>query len=76
MNALKVYLTGLMLTLILTDIGKISVGKLRPHFLDVCKPNFTIINCSDVRGYPVYVNEFKCYGDPKLIVDARQVIKS
>ncbi len=30
-----------------TDIVKYSVGRLRPHFLTVCKPNYPITNCTD-----------------------------
>lgn len=71
LNLLKCYLTGVSVTLIVTECGKISIGRLRPHFLDVCKPNFTLINCTDVGGYPVYVDKFECFGDPNLINDAR-----
>lgn len=33
------YLTGLVLTTIVVLIGKKTVGRLRPNFLDVCKPD-------------------------------------
>lgn len=33
------YLTGLLLTTIVTLIGKKTIGRLRPNFLDVCKPD-------------------------------------
>lgn len=73
LNLLKWCFTGFMLTLILTDSGKLMVGRLRPHFIDVCKPNFTLFNCSDSGGNPVYVTDFQCFGDPAKIGDARQV---
>ncbi|KAK3091902.1 hypothetical protein FSP39_023571 [Pinctada imbricata] len=31
-----------------TDIGKYSIGRLRPHFLTLCKPS---INCTSNMGY-------------------------
>ena len=41
-----VFLYGYLVTLLLTEVGKLTVGQLRPHFIDTCKPNFTNINCS------------------------------
>jgi len=40
---------GLTMSTIITDIGKKLVGRLRPHFLSVCLPNYKMFNCSD--GY-------------------------
>jgi len=48
-SALRVvclYLFGLIVTEFVTEVGKLSVGRLRPHFIDVCKPDFTATNCS------------------------------
>ena len=47
------------------------VGRLRPHFLDVCKPDFTMFNCTDGIGNPVYVTDYECFGNSKMISDAR-----
>lgn len=33
---------GAAVTQLTTDIAKYSVGRLRPHFLTVCKPNATV----------------------------------
>uniref|UniRef100_A0A8C4YUC2 Phosphatidic acid phosphatase type 2/haloperoxidase domain-containing protein n=1 Tax=Gopherus evgoodei TaxID=1825980 RepID=A0A8C4YUC2_9SAUR len=33
----------------LTNMAKITVGRLRPHFLAVCRPDLALLNCS--RGY-------------------------
>ena len=35
-------------------------GRLRPHFFDVCKPDRSLINCTDQYGYPRYVTEDVC----------------
>lgn len=55
---------GALITNLFTDIGKVTVGRLRPYFLTVCKPNIT--NCS--QGF---VTEDICTGDPKDIQEAR-----
>ena len=48
--------------------GKYSIGRLRPHFIDVCKPDFTKINCSN----HAYVEDFVCQGDDEhAIKEAR-----
>ena len=62
---------GLLITLILTDTAKIVVGRLRPNFIDVCKPDFSQINCTDVFGNPQYVTNYVCTGDPAMIPDTR-----
>ena len=65
------YYVGFLITLIITSTGKIVVGRLRPDFIDVCKPDFSQINCTDVFGNPQYVTNYVCTGDPALIPDAR-----
>lgn len=42
-------LIGGLMCLIVTGIGKVMVGRLRPHFLAVCKPDYSKFNCS--AGY-------------------------
>ena len=32
--------------MVLTNMAKIMCGRLRPHFLAVCKPDYTKFNCS------------------------------
>ena len=41
-----VFWYGLTVSLVVTQVGKLSAGRLRPHFIDVCRPDFTAINCS------------------------------
>jgi len=43
----------------LTDLGKYTVGRLRPHFYDVCKP---AVNCSTWPQY-TYVSDPQCTTD-------------
>ncbi|KAL0182092.1 hypothetical protein M9458_021467, partial [Cirrhinus mrigala] len=42
----------------LTDIAKYSIGRLRPHFLAVCKPDWTKINCTG----GAYIEQDFCTG--------------
>ena len=64
-------LIGLGLTLIVTNVLKLSRGELRPNFLDLCDPDFATFNCIDENNLPVYVTNYTCRGDPHLVRDAR-----
>ncbi|KAM3868101.1 phospholipid phosphatase 1-like [Diretmus argenteus] len=61
------YLFGAAASQSLTDIAKSSIGRLRPHFLAVCKPAWDRINCK-AGGY---VENFTCTGDKFLVDEAR-----
>jgi len=44
-----------------TDICKFSIGRLRPHFFEVCRPNISASVCdSHIPGAFVYVSDFTC----------------
>jgi phosphatidate phosphatase len=60
---------GAALCQVLTDIGKYSIGRLRPHFISVCQPDWTIVNCTH-RGHD-YVFPAHCTGDYAHIREAR-----
>ncbi|XP_061527938.1 phospholipid phosphatase 1-like [Phyllopteryx taeniolatus] len=66
-KAVGCYLFGAAASQSLTDIAKYSVGRLRPHFLAVCKPQWDRINCKAGR----YVENFTCTGDSFLVDEAR-----
>lgn len=51
------FIFGAIIEHTVTDIGKYSVGRLRPHFFDVCKVDFSKVNCS--AGY---IEVFECMG--------------
>ncbi|XP_067003182.2 putative phosphatidate phosphatase [Anabrus simplex] len=52
-----------------TDIAKYSIGRLRPHFFDVCKPD---VNCSNPNMQNVYIEKFTCLGsDQHLLKEMR-----
>lgn len=66
-KAVGSYLFGAGASQSLTDIAKYSIGRLRPHFLAVCKPALDPINCK-AGGY---VENFTCTGDKFLVDEAR-----
>ncbi|KAL6096726.1 plpp1 [Pungitius sinensis] len=66
-KAVGAFVFGAAMSQSLTDIAKYSIGRLRPHFLDVCKPDWKAINCS--AG--AYVEDIACTGDPDLVNEAR-----
>ncbi|KAK6494436.1 phospholipid phosphatase 1 isoform X1 [Huso huso] len=65
-KAIGTFLFGAAMSQSLTDIGKYSIGRLRPHFLDVCKPNWAEINCQ--AGY---IENFTCTGETWIVNEAR-----
>nr|XP_061804347.1 phospholipid phosphatase 1-like [Nerophis lumbriciformis] len=66
-KAVGCYLFGAAANQSLTDIAKYSVGRLRPHFLAVCKPQWDRINCKAGR----FVENFTCSGEQFLVDEAR-----
>uniref|UniRef100_A0A3P9CXK7 Phospholipid phosphatase 3 n=2 Tax=Haplochromini TaxID=319058 RepID=A0A3P9CXK7_9CICH len=62
-----VFLFGCAISQSFTDIAKVSVGRMRPHFLDVCRPNFSTINCS--LGY---ITNYTCTGEESEVQEARK----
>ncbi|XP_077398561.1 phospholipid phosphatase 1 isoform X2 [Vanacampus margaritifer] len=66
-KAVGTFLFGAAMSQSLTDIAKYSIGRLRPHFLDVCKPDLRTFNCS----VGVYVEDFTCAGNPTMVNEGR-----
>ncbi|XP_031724165.1 phospholipid phosphatase 3 isoform X2 [Anarhichas minor] len=62
-----VFLFGCAVSQSFTDIAKVSVGRMRPHFLDVCKPDFSTIDCS--LGY---ITNYTCTGEESDVQEARK----
>jgi phosphatidate phosphatase len=65
---------GLMTTLIVTEVGKLTIGRLRPHFMDVCRPVLNTTDCSSLG----YIEDYKCsnVSHPRLVVEARKSFPS
>ncbi|XP_028830502.1 phospholipid phosphatase 1 isoform X2 [Denticeps clupeoides] len=64
-KAVGTFIFGAAMSQSLTDIAKYSIGRLRPHFLDVCKPDWKSINCSG----GAYIENFTCLGEDKTLVN-------
>jgi len=75
-HALSLFIFGIGTTLLLTEIGKKWIGRLRPHFLAVCAPNIGTIDCITpaLTGF-VYKAQSTggifCTGNENDIEDAR-----
>lgn len=65
-KAIGAFLFGASASQSLTDIAKYSIGRFRPHFLDVCKPDWSKINCSDG-----YIENFICQGNEDKVREGR-----
>ena len=52
-----VFLFGALVNLLFTLVGKTYLGELRPHFLALCKPNMSLVDCSEG-----YVTNYECTG--------------
>ncbi|CAL1534735.1 unnamed protein product [Lymnaea stagnalis] len=62
-----IFILGAGITHLLTNIPKYSIGRLRPHFFDVCDPDWSKVN--DTKGY---ITADICLGiDQDLIREAR-----
>ena len=61
------YLIGAVGSQLIVDVCKYFVGRLRPHFFDVCQPQFAINQCdfNSTRGAG-YVQNYTCAGNHRL----------
>ncbi|KAK7136436.1 hypothetical protein R3I94_014927 [Phoxinus phoxinus] len=65
-KAVGSFVFGAALSQSLTDIAKYTIGRLRPHFLAVCKPHWGLVDCASG-----YIENFTCTGDPRLTNEGR-----
>ncbi|XP_078526256.1 phospholipid phosphatase 3 isoform X2 [Lissotriton helveticus] len=61
------FIFGCSISQSFTDIAKVSVGRLRPHFLAVCNPDFNQINCT--LGY---IEDYECREMESKVMEARK----
>lgn len=65
---------GLFATDIFVNAGQLMTGSLAPHFLSVCRPNYTALGC---QGGARFVSQSDaCTGDPDDIMRARRTFPS
>ncbi|KAG7327093.1 hypothetical protein KOW79_010494 [Hemibagrus wyckioides] len=71
---LGIYSFGLFITTIFANAGQVVTGSQTPHFLSVCRPNYTALGC---RSPLQYISEKKaCRGNPSIITSARKSFPS
>jgi len=64
------YLLGAAACQLQVAICKYTVGRLRPHFFDVCKPDFIKV---ENKSTPNYVMNYTCLGNPSLFSDEMEM---
>ncbi|NXO20254.1 PLPR5 protein, partial [Cisticola juncidis] len=71
---LGIYAFGLFATDIFVNAGQVVTGNLAPHFLALCKPNYTALGC---KQYTQFISGVQaCTGNPDLIMKARKTFPS
>lgn len=59
------FFLGICFNQIMVDIAKYTIGRHRPHFMDVCKPNIGYKICPQDH---VYISNFTCTGTNKYLI--------
>lgn len=77
---LIVWLFGAISSELLTDISKVTAGRLRPHFIEVCKPVIVVPPsteigldeyCQQTANKYQYITNYQCSGKRGMQRDAR-----
>uniref|UniRef100_A0A8C3ITI4 Phospholipid phosphatase related 5 n=1 Tax=Chrysemys picta bellii TaxID=8478 RepID=A0A8C3ITI4_CHRPI len=71
---LGIYAFGLFATDIFVNAGQVVTGNLAPHFLALCKPNYTALGCQQFTQF--ISGAHACTGNPDLIMRARKTFPS
>ena len=76
LHGVVLFILGISTTLLFTEIGKRWIGRLRPHFLAVCVPNYAAISCTTSGSTgslynSIYTGGSFCTGDASQIKQAR-----
>ncbi|KAH0618412.1 hypothetical protein JD844_017586 [Phrynosoma platyrhinos] len=69
-----IYTFGLFATDIFVNAGQVVTGNLAPHFLALCKPNYTALGCQQFTQF--ITGAEACSGNPDLIMKARKTFPS
>jgi len=54
------FLVGTLFCTLTTELAKYKIGRLRPYFLTVCKPDMSDAICKDENGYQKFVTDYNC----------------
>ena len=65
---------AMSLTGVITEVGKLWAGRLRPYFLLACNPDYSLFNCTDEFGNQQYIrNVSVCHPNrPRDLLEARK----
>lgn len=74
-NVVIGYLFGAAGSYSLVTVAKFTIGRLRPHFLDVCRPNFQEIDCG-TDAHPIFVTDYVCQGNANLLHSSQDLTKA
>lgn len=73
-NNIGIFGFGAAATQLVVDIAKYQIGRLRPHFFDVCVPRMVDgTTCQDPINQGRYHLDFKCDGETQETSTARQI---
>lgn len=61
-------LFAIFINLYICQLTKLSVGRLRPHFLAVCRPNIDLEACANTLKY---IETYNCTGPYNVVRQAR-----
>jgi phosphatidate phosphatase len=75
-HGLSLFILGCAITLLLTEIAKKWVGRLRPHFIDVCQPDMKSVQCQESAASGAYYKAIStsgsfCSNQAKNVNEAR-----
>lgn len=59
---------------VITEVGKLWAGRLRPYFLLACNPDYSLFNCTDEFGNQQYISNVSvCQPNrPRDLIEARK----
>jgi len=70
------FIVGALFCTLTTELAKYTIGRLRPYFLTVCKPDMSDEVCKDSNGYPIFVMDYTCSAtteeELKIVREARK----
>ncbi|ESO10396.1 hypothetical protein HELRODRAFT_186273 [Helobdella robusta] len=70
-----IFVFGIIVQQTIVNIGKYSIGRLRPHFLSLCNPDYSQLNCTVpglISDIYVYVESYTCVDEKsRNAVDSR-----
>lgn len=67
-NNATIFLFGVFSVQLISNVCKLTAGRLRPHFIDVCQPS-NLESCNPVE----YIMNYTCQGNPSLFPDPKSM---